>query len=146
VAQIIQQSWAKIGVTVKVLQLDDSTASDKFVTGTYDLIIGEPGTGMSDVPVEDEFAQLIFDSPETHNLFTFSGVTDATRYARQAIHEPDEKKRAEAFANMHVASMEDPSSVPLVYTPNRAAASNNVHAFNYMLCGWFLLDDAWLQH
>jgi hypothetical protein len=34
--------------------------------------------------------------------------------------------------------------IPIVYTPNRAAVTSNVHNFNYLLGGLWRLDSVWL--
>jgi peptide/nickel transport system substrate-binding protein len=138
VAQILEKSWGEIGVRLKIAS--SAAGTDPFTTGEYEVLLGRPGDFISDVPVDDQFAGLLFASPETHNLFSWYENPVPEKLARQAVVELDEDKRRQLFEQLHVESMKKPSVIPLVYTPNRAAVANNVHAFNYLLNGWWLLD------
>ncbi|ADB53497.1 ABC transporter substrate-binding protein [Conexibacter woesei] len=145
IVQILEQAWARIGVRLVRDQADAATVAEKFYGGRYELNLVRPGAFTSDVPVDDQFAELQFNSPATGNLFTFSRPAQARDYARRAVVETDQQKRRELFAQMHVASMEELPTLPLVYTPNRAAVANEVRDFNYMLTGYWRLESAWLE-
>ena len=143
-AEILRDSWAKIGVHLKIKPVDGATQGDDFGSGHYEALLIAPGAVTSDVPVDDEFAQLVFDSPSTHNLYTFSHDPTLARLVQQAVVEPNESKRVVLFREMHIRSMQDVPVIPMVYTPNRAAVASNVHNFNYLLGGLWRLETVWL--
>jgi peptide/nickel transport system substrate-binding protein len=144
-AQIIKASWEKIGVDVTIDQVDDATRGDAYSSGDYELTMARPGEFTTDVPVDDQFATLWFNSPAINNLFSYYDNPVTAKLAKQAISEIDEDRRAELFAQMHIESMKNPPVIPIAYTPNRAAVRNNVHNFNYLLPGFWRLDSVWLD-
>jgi peptide/nickel transport system substrate-binding protein len=143
-AQIIQQAWKQIGVQIAIKPLDDAAHSDDWAGGKYQLTLFPPGPFTTDIPVEDEFAALLFDSPALNNFYTWYKNPAVTSLVQQALTTTDEAKRAALFQQMHVKSMEDPPVVPLTYTPGRAAVSTKVHAFNYLTGGLFRLETVWM--
>jgi peptide/nickel transport system substrate-binding protein len=144
VAQILQQSWAKIGVKLTIERLSNATAATKWQSGDGDLNLFTPGAFSSDVPVDDEFTALLFNSPATNNLFTYLKNPEAQRLTEEASTTLDEDKRTERFHRLQVVTIEDPPVIPLVYTPNRAAVRNDVHGFNYLMAGaYWRLDSVW---
>jgi len=143
IAQIVQQSWKEIGVNVKIKPLDDPNTP--YGEGNYELFLSQPGTLTSDIPVEDEFATLFFNSKATNNFFMFYKNPTTQRLAGEAVSETDEARRAKLFEELNVASMKDPNSIPIAYTPNRAAVRDSVHNFNYLLMAWWRLQYTWIQ-
>ena len=143
-AQIIQQSWAKIGVDATLVPQDPGT--DTFSTGEYDVQLFQPGIFTSDVPVDDEYAQLFFDFPSIHNLDTYYKTPpDLLALVRKALHETSESARVQDFKEIHKLSMADPLFVPISYTPNRIAVADNVHDFNLPLTAIFRLEYVWIS-
>lgn len=145
VAQIIQQSWAKIGVQLTIRKLDHGTLLSNNAAGNWDLNLFLPAEYSSDVPVDDQFASLQFDSPPLHNLFSYYENPTAAKLAREATTELDESVRAQKFHELQVVSMADPQLIPLVYAPRRIGVRSNVRDLNYMLVGWWRLESVWLQ-
>jgi peptide/nickel transport system substrate-binding protein len=144
-AQIIQEAWKDLGIDVQIRPLDDATSGDAFGAGEYELMLFPPGPFTTDIPVEDEFAALLFDFPAINNFFTWYENEEVTALVQQALVETDEAKRAELWHEVHVKSMADPMNVPLTYTPGRAAVANNVHDFNYLMGGLFRLETVWID-
>jgi peptide/nickel transport system substrate-binding protein len=145
-AQIIQDAWADIGVEVTLEPLDAATQGDLFSSGEYEAILHEPGVFTSDVPVDDQFAQLLFDYPAINNLFSFyDSPPELKTLVRQALRENDEDRRVEEFTEIHRLSMADPMFVPLTYTPNRVGVANNVHNFSVPLTAIFRLEPVWID-
>ncbi|HET6447580.1 MAG TPA: ABC transporter substrate-binding protein [Conexibacter sp.] len=145
IAQIIQQSWAKIGVDLTIRKLDHGTLLANNGTGNWDLNLFLPAEYSSDVPVDDQFASLQFDSPELHNLFSYYENPTAARLAREATSELDESVRAQKFHDLQDVAMQDPQLIPLVYAPRRIGVRSNVRDLDYMLVGWWRLESVWLQ-
>jgi peptide/nickel transport system substrate-binding protein len=144
VAQIVQQAWAKIGVKLSIQRLSNATLGAKWSEGDAELTVFTPGSFSTDVPVDDEFTSLLFNSPATNNLFTFLKNPEAAKLTREATSTMDEGKRADLFHQLQDVTMKNPPVIPLVYTPNRAAVRTNVHGFNYIMAGsYWRLDGVW---
>ncbi len=144
VAQILQQSWAKIGVKVRIDRGDYGTIGNRWFRGDADLTVFPPGIFGTDVPVDDEFASLMFDSPETNWFYTFLANPRAQKLTQQATTTMDEAKRRALFEQLQLETIRDLPVIPLVYTPNRAAVRDDVHGFNYLMPGSFWrLEGVW---
>ncbi len=144
VAQIVQQSWARLGIKVKIQRLDNTTLGTRWAAGNHDMTLYTPGAFSTDVPVDDEFTTLLFNSPATNNLYTFLRDPEARKLTQQATTTMDEAKRRALFHQLQLVSIRDPPVIPLVYTPNRAAVANDVHNLNYMMAGsYWRLDGVW---
>jgi peptide/nickel transport system substrate-binding protein len=145
-AQIIKEAWSEIGVDVTLRPVDDATQGELFAGGEYEAILYEPGVFTSDVPIDDQFAQLLFDFPPINNLFTWYETPPELRdLVREVLRETDEARRQELFEQIHIMSMENPPVVPLVYTPNRVAVGNHVHNFSLPLTAVFRLEQVWVD-
>ncbi|WP_169747842.1 ABC transporter substrate-binding protein [Pseudonocardia acaciae] len=146
VAQIVQQSWAAIGVKVTIQRMDNATLGARWEAGDHDLTIFTPGAFSTDIPVDDEFATLMFDSPATDNLHTYLDNPTAAALTRRATTTLDEAERKRLFDRLQVVTIDNPPVIPLVYTPNRAAVGNRVHGFNYLMAGsYWRLDEVWKE-
>jgi peptide/nickel transport system substrate-binding protein len=144
VAQILQQSWAKIGVKLTIQRLNNATLGAKWSEGDAELTVFTPGSFATDVPVDDEFTSLLFNSPATNNLFTFLKNPEAAKLTKEATSTLDEGKREELFHQLQDVTIKNPPVIPLVYTPNRAGVRTNVHGFNYIMAGsYWRLDGVW---
>jgi peptide/nickel transport system substrate-binding protein len=143
VAQILKSSWAKIGVKLNLNPSDDALVGQNYSSGKSEMTVFAPGGFTSDVPVDDEFASLMFDSPATHDLYTWYRNPVTQKLASEAVTEMNETKRRNLFQQLHIESMKNPPVIPMVYTPNRAAVRNDVHNFNYLLAGFWRLDQVW---
>jgi peptide/nickel transport system substrate-binding protein len=143
-AQIVQEAWKQIGVDVTLNPQDEGT--DTYSTGEYQAMLFAPGTFTSDVPVDDQFAQLLFDFPAIHNLFTwYKAPRELVDLVEQALKEPDENRRVDLFTQIHQVSMADPMFIPLTYTPNRVGVADYVHNFNLPLTAIFRLESVWID-
>jgi peptide/nickel transport system substrate-binding protein len=145
VVQIIQQSWAKIGVQLKITPMEVTALGEDVQEGNYELVMNRPGSFTSDVPVPDEFASLLFNDPASNNLFTYYQNPKTEQLAAEAVVTQDEAKRKQLFEELQVEAMQDPNDIPLIYTPNRAAVADDVHAFNYLLIGFWRLESVWKE-
>ena len=145
IAQILQQSWKEIGVDLKISPVDGATQGERWAGGDYELNLFPPGALTSDPPVEDAIALLFFDSPETHNLYSWYHDPKVSNLLAQAVVEPNEATRADLYRQFQVSAMADPLGIPLVYTPDRAGVSDRVHNFAYLLPGAWRLELAWMD-
>ena len=144
VAQIVQQAWSQIGVKLTIQRVDSAGLGTKWTKGASDFYLFQPGVFSTDVVVDDEFASLLFDSPQLNNFYTFLKDPAASALVAKATSELSEAARKRDFARVQAITMQDPPVIPLTYTPNRVAVRNNVHNFNYMMAGsYWRLDTVW---
>ena len=145
-SQILQASWAKIGVKVNVVQLDFGSLMTKLYGLNYQALVTLPDAVGSDVPVLDEFATLDFNSSSSlHNLFSDYVNPAAAKLTDEAIHSTNPSTQTKLFNQLQVMTMADPESVPILFPPQIGAVRSNVHGFNYVLLGWWRLEQVWLS-
>jgi peptide/nickel transport system substrate-binding protein len=148
VVQILQEAWKQIGVNVTVQQYDIGTITERRSTYQYQGYMPLPDVFTSDLSVPDEFAQLLFATPdaEPFNGRTFWRDAKATSLVNQAIHTPDPSQQADLWAQLQQETMDNPSNVPLVFPKYRAASRNDVRGFQYVLVGWWRLEQVSIAH
>lgn len=144
IAQILQQSWGKIGVKLTIDRLDHGTLQANFGSMKYDMTLFLPAEFTSDIPVEDEFATLQFNSPPLNNLRTNYKNAEAASLAGRATSEEDPARKQD-FAELQSVTMNDPQSIPLVRAPPTMAVRSSVRDFTYMLVNWFRLETVWME-
>jgi peptide/nickel transport system substrate-binding protein len=146
-AQILQQSYAQIGVKVKVQQLDFGTLQTRRVAGQDMAYLLIPDANTSDIPVPDEFAYFLYASQSAdQNLYSNYVNPQAQKLTEEATSTSDETKRAQLFAQLQQVTMTNPPSVPIVFAPYRTAIRSNVQGFNYLLTGFYYLGEVWKSH
>jgi len=143
-AQILQQAYAEIGVTVKVQQLDFGTLQTRRVAGQYMAELYLPDANTSDIPVPDEFAYFLYASQAAdQNLYSNYVNPEAKRLTEEATSTFDEAKRTKLFAELQQNTLSNPPSVPIVFAPFRTAIRTDIHGFNYLLTGFFYFNEVW---
>jgi peptide/nickel transport system substrate-binding protein len=147
VVQVLQDAWSKIGVKVTVQQYDEGTVSERRANYQYQGYMPLIDVFTSDLSVPDEFAQLLFATPdaEPFNGRTFWRDAQTTRLVGDAIHATDAAQQAELWRQVQQRTMDNPSTVPLVFPKYRAASRNGVRGFQYVLVGWWRLEQVSLE-
>jgi peptide/nickel transport system substrate-binding protein len=146
-AQIIQASWAQIGVRVKIQEYDYGTVQSRWAAGEYQSTLLVPDADTSDLPVDDEYAHGLFDNyAADKNLYSYYQNPAAQRLAVAGLTATNEAARRSAFDKLQEVTMAAVPSIPLVWAPFRAAVAANVHGFSYVLVGWYPLQKVWLSH
>ncbi|MFI5009715.1 MAG: ABC transporter substrate-binding protein [Solirubrobacterales bacterium] len=146
-AQIIQASWAQIGVKVKIQEYDYGTIQSRWAAGQYQSTLLIPDADTSDLPVDDEYAHGLFDNyAADKNLYSYYQNPVAEKLAIAGLTANNEGARRAAFAQLQEVTMAAVPSIPLVWAPFRAAVAHNVHGFSYVLVGWYPLQRVWLSH
>ncbi len=144
-AQIIQAAWAQVGVKVEIKEYDYGTIQSRWAEGHYQGTLLIPDEDTSDLPVDDEYAHGLFDNyAADKNLYSYYQNAQAQKLAVEALTANSESTRSAAFHELQEVSMAGVPSVPLVWAPYRTAVRSNVHAFNYVLTGWFPLQEVWV--
>ncbi len=146
-AQILQASWAQIGVKVKIQEYDYGTIQSRWAAGQYQSTLLIPDADTSDLPVDDEYAHGLFDNyAADKNLYSYYQNPVAQRLAVAGLTANNESARRAAFEKLQEVTMAAAPSIPLVWAPFRAAVASNVHGFGYVLVGWYPLQRVWLSH
>jgi peptide/nickel transport system substrate-binding protein len=146
-AQIIQASWAQIGVKLKINEYDYGTIQSRWAAGQYQTTLLIPDADTSDLPVDDEYAHGLFDNyAADKNLYSYYQNPEAEKLAIAGLTATNESARRTAFYKLQEVTMAAVPSVPLVWAPFRAAVANNVHGFGYVIVGWYPLQSTWLSH
>ena len=146
-AQILQASWAQIGVRVKIQEYDYGTIQSRWAAGQYQSTLLIPDADTSDLPVDDEYAHGLFDNyAADRNLYSYYQNPVAQRLAVAGLTANNESARRAAFEKLQEVTMAAAPSIPLVWAPFRAAVASNVHGFGYVLVGWYPLQRVWLSH
>jgi peptide/nickel transport system substrate-binding protein len=142
IAQIVQASWAKIGVKVKIRNLDVGTAFTDFAAGNY--WAGGNWFITADEAFPDELAELMFDDRGgTHSFFTWYSSKRANRLIDKAFSSTG-AARAKAFGDLQQVTMEEAPIVPIYFTPARTAVRTSVHGFHTYVSSWWPLEEVWI--
>ena len=144
VAQILQDSWGKIGIDVSVRTVDFGTLNENFFGGDWEALKFLPTSSSSDVPIDDELVNG-FLGADYEGFFTGWGNKKVQDLIKETLTEVDESKRPEMFSRIQQGAMDDPPFVPLVFTPGRAAHRDGVQGFDFVTTNWWRLDQVSLE-
>lgn len=139
VGTILQDSWGKLGIQVKLNPQDFATLYSNLFKGNYDVLTFQPTASSSDVPIDDELV-ISFLGPLLQSFFTYYDNPAMFAKIRDATTNPSETERRRLFGEIQQMGMDDPPFIPLVFTPARAAVNHEVHGFDYVKTNWFRLD------
>jgi peptide/nickel transport system substrate-binding protein len=136
-AAILQQAWAKIGVKVTVRSVDIGTFFTLYGQGSFGALLSPVGIQTSDIPVEDEIAQIL---PIDNNAAsTYYRSPAIVALVKRAVTTLDEGQRRKLFFQLQQKWMQDPEDVPIVFTPAVTALRSNVAGFGTVLTNYFKL-------
>ena len=144
VAQILQDSWGKIGVKVSVRTVDFGTLNENFFGGDWQALKFLPTSSSSDVPIDDELVNG-FLGADYEGFFTGWSNRAVQNLIKETLTEVDESKRPAMFSRIQQGAMDDPPFVPLVFTPGRAAYRDDVQGFDFVTTNWWRLDQVSLK-
>ena len=144
VAQILQDSWGKIGVRVTVRTVDFGTLNENFFGGDWEALKFLPTSSSSDVPIDDELVNG-FLGADYEGFFTGWSNKPVQDLIKKTLTEVDESKRPAMFSRIQQGAMDDPPFVPLVFTPGRAAYRDGVQGFDFVTTNWWRLDQVSLE-
>ena len=144
-AELIQQAWAQIGVTVDIQPLDGAVQSDKINALSYAAAIRHATAITSDTPDDSELASIMYDwSKDWLSFFTDYKSADASKLVHQAVATTDPAQRAQLYSQLQKLTLDDAVTVPMVIPPALTAVSNTVVGFKTIPAGWWLLQDVCL--
>jgi len=142
-AQIIQQQLKKIGIDVKLQQLDPSVAQTNVQEFKYE--IGFSYWTM-DIADPDELVTFAVDPTSgSHSFFTDYKNEDVIKWTHEAQEEFDDSKRAELYSKIQSQAAEDAFMVFLYYSDFTYLYSNTVKGFKVYPTGNYHLEEVTLE-
>lgn len=137
---LLQQQWAKIGVTLNIVPLDGALLTENFGSGLTELQAGYWST--SDV----------LDPAETLSIVLCSRTTPRQGFCDQqleddfnnALKEMDTAKRQVLYFDLQTRANEQAYWIPLFYFPNRFAYYDYVKNFSVLPTGNVRLWEVWI--
>jgi peptide/nickel transport system substrate-binding protein len=146
IAQILQQSWGKIGVNVKIRQLDTAALGQELFAFKYQAAMFPLNAIASDIAPEDEQAAAYYVYGDQYRGF-FSGRDNPTitRLAQQALVSLDDAKRESLYRRIQRLALDDAQNVPLFFVPSVTALRSSVHNFRTIINSSWDLSDVWME-
>jgi peptide/nickel transport system substrate-binding protein len=129
VSQIVQSELAKIGITVKIQQLDPTSDKKARIASNFDMA---SATWTMDIPDPDEWMSYAVNYGNTGSLAYAMGFNDPAIVAlnKQAQAESDPTKRAADYSKLQTMQNADASIITLYYSPFAYASTDKVRGFN----------------
>lgn len=142
IAQIIQESLAKIDIDVKIESLDIAVFRERFFDFDYDFMVNN---GQSDAPDPNGFITFQADPDGFSNSywthFTDDRVTELMHEGRTT---PDGDERQAIYAEIQQILADQVPYIPLFFPANLKATTDRVHDFTVLPNGSVRFQDAWL--
>lgn len=142
-ATILQASWEKIGLNVKIVEFDNGTAFGMTQKGDYQAYVSYI---TSDINDSDELATLQADGTgSTKSFFSNYNNPEVTKLLAEARSEADSSKRAALYEKIQGIVYNDGYSVPLNFLPYVNGYRDNLQNWKNITVGWWWLKDMWLK-
>ena len=139
-AQLWQASLQKIGVKLKINQLEATTAQDEYNTEKYSARIS-PWT--NDTPDPDELMGVAMDYKPQNGLHTGFKNEQSRTLVTQARGELDPVKRAAMYAQLELIANQQQPFIPIVEVPRLFASTTAVQGFVPNSQGKYAFADVW---
>ncbi|GAB2567771.1 ABC transporter substrate-binding protein [Leucobacter ruminantium] len=143
IAQIVQDSLAKIGITVKIEQLDIATFRERFKAYDYDFMLN---SGQLDSPDPNGFVTFQAD-PEGFSKSYWTHFTDdrVTALMHEGRTTPEGDERERVYFEIQKILADEVPYIPLFFPANLKATTSGVHGFTVLPNGSVRFQDAWLS-
>jgi len=145
IAQIVQQTWASVGMKASILELDGGTIWEKVVKGDYEVFVDYV---ISDINDDDEMATLHADywAPgATHGYFSWYQNRETTDLVAKARKTPVSQERMGYYSQVQKILYGDGYNVPLIFSPALTACRDYVQNWRTLAEGWWWLDQVWMK-
>jgi peptide/nickel transport system substrate-binding protein len=144
-AELIQQAWAQIGVTVDIQPQDPAVQADDITALKYAAALRHATSITSDTPDDSELASIMYDwSTDWKSFFTDYKSADASKLVHDAVATTDPAQRQKLYSQLQQLTLDDAVTVPIVIPPALTAVSNQVQGFKTIPAGWWLMQDVCL--
>lgn len=137
-AQIAQQSWQDLGLTVHVQKLDDATLVTNRTNGDFQIQVGYATSDVSDTSQMINFLAVTDDS----GIRSGYGNPDVKKWSAEALAEPDPEKQNELYAKIQQKVADDAPIVPVAYQKALYGVSSRVEGFKPYVLGTYGLREA----
>lgn len=140
-AQIAQQSWQDLGITVHVQKLDDATLVTNRTNGDFEVQVGYATSDVSDTSQMINFLAVTDDS----GIRSGYGNPQVKKWSTQALAEPDPDKQNELYAKIQQKVADDAPIIPVAYQKALYGISSDVVDFKPYVLGTYGLREAKLK-
>ncbi|MBK0422320.1 ABC transporter substrate-binding protein [Leucobacter sp. CSA2] len=143
IAQIVQESLAKIGITVKIEQIDIAAFRERFFAYDYDFMLN---SGQSDSPDPNGFITFQAD-PEGFSKSYWTHFTDdrVTKLMHAGRTQPNGDERKRTYAEIQQILADKAPYIPLFFPSNLKATTDRVHGFTVLPNGSVRFEEAWVD-
>lgn len=139
VAQILQDSLKKIGITIKIKQLDATANKQARVRSDFDLALS---AWTMDIPDPDQWTSFALDPKGGANsAYTFYDNPAVMTLNREAQREGDKQKRTDLYNKIQYTAAQDAALAYLYYSPYAYAYTDKVKNFHVTPMGNYHLED-----
>lgn len=145
--EILKQEWAKIGVKVNIVPKEFGAMFGTWLEGKGGMSATFPPLALSsDTLSDDEIVAITLDPAAGLNaLGTYYDNPKVNSLIKQAKGTLDEGQRAKDFAEIQKIALADAPAVPLFFTKQLTAVSDEVKQFQTYPIGWWPLREVWLE-
>ncbi|WP_449278270.1 ABC transporter substrate-binding protein [Leucobacter sp. GX24907] len=143
IAQIIQESLAKIDIEVKIEQVDIAAFRERFFAYDYDFMIN---SGQSDAPDPNGFITFQAD-PEGFSKSYWTHFTDdrVTKLMHEGRTTPQGDERAAIYAEIQQILADEVPYIPLFFPASLTGTTTEVHGLTVLPNHSVRFEDAWLE-
>ena len=137
-AVLLQQQYAKAGVTVNIQKVDPSQQWDMLVGGEYDIAVGY---WTNDILDPDQKTTFVLGNDANMNYMTRYDAPKVAELVAAARVEMDPAKREQMYVDLQKTAKEDVNWIDLYYSPYINVSRKNVENFYQNPLGRFFLED-----
>lgn len=139
IAQIMQSELKKIGITMKIKQLDPTANKQARLAGDFDMAWS---AWTMDIPDPDEWTSFAVDPDGGSNsAFTHYDNPEVVALNKEAQKETDSSKRRELYSQLQQQTGDDAFLAYLYYSPYVYATTTKVQGFHVTPLGNYQLED-----
>lgn len=142
IAQIIQESLVKIGIEVKIEQVDIATFRERFFAYDYDFMIN---SGQSDAPDPNGFITFQAD-PEGFSKSYWTHFTDerVTELMHEGRATPQGEEREAIYAEIQQILADEAPYIPLFFPASLTGTTDEVRGWTVLPNHSVSFEEAWL--
>ncbi|GGC42887.1 ABC transporter substrate-binding protein [Brevibacterium sediminis] len=141
-AQIAQQAWQDIGLTVHVQKLDDATLTTNRTNGDFQVQVSYATSDVSDTSQMINFLAVTDDS----GIRSGYANPKVEKWAEEAVAEEDPEKQNELYAQIQQQVADEAPIVPIAYQRALYGMSRDVVGFEPYVLGTYGLKETKLKH
>ena len=137
-AVLLQQQYAKAGVTVNIQKIDPSQQWDMLVNGDYDIAVGY---WTNDILDPDQKTTFVLGNDTNMNYMTRYDAPAVAKLVADARVEMEAGKREQMYVDLQKTAKDDVNWLDLYYSPFINVTRSNVTDFYQNPLGRFFLED-----